>query len=127
MRVVCVSVLLVVILALAGPLQAHHSIPAFWDEQKSITVEGVVKRLKVVNPHSEIVVTVTKNGKQEDWIGVAGIASQMIKAGWTNDTLKVGAAIKIEGAPPRKEGAKGVLVRTITLGDGRVLTSGKID
>src|SRR5262245_7667228 len=98
-------------IALSGSLQAHHSIPTFWDEQKSITVEGVVKLVKIVNPHSEIVITVTKkDGQTEDWIGVSGIASQMIKAGWTNETLKVGTAVKVEGAPPRLQGAKGILV-----------------
>jgi hypothetical protein len=115
-------------LLMTEPIQAHHSIPAFWDEAKSIEISGTVKQMKIVNPHSELRVEVTTaDGSKETWVGVAGLATQMIKAGWTNDTLKAGTAIKVEGAPPKKIGAKGILVRKITLPDGRVLTSGKID
>jgi hypothetical protein len=117
-----------VILLMTAPIQAHHSIPAFWDEAKSIEISGTVKQMKIVNPHSELRVEVTAaDGSKETWVGVAGLATQMIKAGWTNDTLKAGTPIKVEGAPPKKIGAKGILVRKITLPDGRVLTSGKID
>jgi len=121
---------LVVVLTVmtATPILAHHSIPAFWDESKSLELSGIVKNVKVVNPHSELVLEVTTpTGQKETWVGVAGLASQMIKAGWTNETLKAGTLVKVEGAPPRKIGAKGILVRKITMPDGRVLTSGKID
>ena len=122
------AVLTGMILMLSIPLWAHHSISGFWDEASTIEVNGVVKRLRVVNPHAEIVVTVTNaSGQKEDWIGVAGMASQMIKAGWNNDILKVGTEVRLEGAAPRQKGAKGILVRKITLPDGRVLTSGRID
>jgi len=126
---ICTITLVFAAILVAGlPVQAHHSIPAFWDEQKSIEIKGTVKQMKIVNPHSELILEVTgPDGRKSDWIGVAGIASQMIKAGWTNETLKFGTAITVEGAPPRKEGAKGILVRKIILPDGRVLTSGKID
>jgi hypothetical protein len=100
----------------------------YWDDEKIIQISGVVKSMKIVNPHSELIITVTgPNGEKDDWIGVSGQASQMIKAGWTNETLKFGTAVKVEGAPPRKKDAKGILVRKIILPDGRVLTSGKID
>ena len=130
MRVyICAAAAMVgVILMLNVPLQAHHSIPVYWDDKTTIEITGVVKQMKIINPHSELIVTVTAaNGEKEDWIGVSGQATQMIKAGWTNETLKAGTAVKVEGAPPRKQGAKGILVRKITLPDGRVLTSGKID
>jgi hypothetical protein len=116
------------VIMLNVPFLAHHSIPVYWDEDKTIEISGVVKSMKVINPHSELIVTVTgANGEKADWIGVSGQATQMIKAGWTNSTLKAGTAVKVEGAPPRKQGAKGILVRKITLSDGRVLTSGRID
>ena len=126
---ICTSAAIVaVILMLNVSIQAHHSIPVYWDDQKTIQISGVVKQMKIINPHSELIVTVTApNGEKQDWIGVSGQATQMIKAGWTNETLKAGTAVTVEGAPPRKKDAKGILVRKVTLPDGRVLTSGKID
>ena len=125
----CISAALIgLMLMVMTPALAHHSIPAFWDESKSIEINGTVKLLKVVNPHSELVVEVTApNGQRESWLGVGGTATGMIKAGWSNETLKVGVPIKVEGAPPRKVGAKGILIRKITMADGRVLTTGRID
>jgi hypothetical protein len=123
-----VSLTIALAVMLNVTIQAHHSIPVYWDEDKTIEISGVVKSMKVINPHSELIVTVTAaNGQPEDWIGVSGQATQMIRAGWTNATLKAGTPVKVEGAPPRKQGAKGILVRKITLSDGRVLTSGRID
>jgi hypothetical protein len=120
--------MLAFVLLLNVTFHAHHSIPVYWDEDKTIEISGVVKSMKVINPHSELIITVAgPNGQQDDWIGVSGQATQMIKAGWTNATLKAGTPVKVEGAPPRKVGAKGILVRKITLQDGRVLTSGRID
>ena len=108
--------------------QSHHSIPVYWDDEKTIAISGVGKSMKIIKPHSELIITVTgPDGQKDDWIGVSGQASQMIRAGWTNETLKAGTSVKVEGAPPRKKDAKGILVRKITLPDGRVLTSGKID
>lgn len=126
---ICTAAVLVgLILLLNVPFEAHHSIPVYWDDEKTIEINGVVKSMKIINPHSELIITVTgPNGQKDDWIGVSGQASQMIRAGWTNETLKAGAAVKVEGAPPRKKDAKGILVRKITLPDGRVLTSGRID
>lgn len=122
------AILVCVMLTLSVGVQAHHSIPVYWDDKATIEISGVVKSMKVINPHSELIITVTAaNGQKEDWIGVSGQATQMIKAGWTNDILKAGTAIKVKGAPPRKQGAKGILVREVTLPDGRVLTSGRID
>ena len=114
------------VLVLAGVAAwAHHSTPPYWKTNETIEIEGVVKQMKVINPHSELILTVTTpEGQREDWVGVAGTGNRMIKAGWTNETLPVGASVKVVGAPPRREGARGILIREIILEDGRVLTSG---
>jgi hypothetical protein len=122
------ALIVCILLTMSIAVLAHHSIPVYWDDKATIEISGVVKSMKVINPHSELLIIVTNaSGQKEEWTGVSGQATQMIKAGWTNDTLKPGTAIKVKGAPPRKQGAKGILVREITLPDGRVLTSGRID
>jgi hypothetical protein len=116
------------VLLMFVPAVAHHSIPAFYNEKASIEITGIVKQLRVINPHSEILVEVTEaNGQKATWVGVGGPTSPMIAAGWTNDVLPVGTRVRIEGAPARREGAKGLLIRKITLDSGRVLTTGKVD
>ena len=41
------------------PALAHHSFTNFWDLEQTNSVTGVVKSLRLVNPHCELVVTVT--------------------------------------------------------------------
>ena len=51
--VVCSSALL------ACQTFAHHSV-AMFDQQQEIAIDGVVKELELVNPHSWLHITVTK-------------------------------------------------------------------
>ena len=124
-----VSALLAGVIFIPGvPALAHHSIPAFWYPDKSIQVTGVVKEVKIINPHSVFVIEVTEpNGQKADWTGVTASGAAMFRAGWTSETLKIGARVTVEGNPPRKEGAKGILITTFTLPDGRKITPAKID
>ena len=122
------SVLAGVILMLALPVEAHHSTSVYYDTTQTIEINGILKVLRVVNPHASIVVEVTNEaGQKEDWLGVGGFAANMIRVGWTNDTLPLGIPIRVEGAPARQAGAKGLLIRRIILESGRVLTTGNID
>ena len=55
----------------AVPGLAHHSATMF-DEKKTVTVEGVVKKFEYTNPHSWLLVDVTgKDGKVDD-VGIRG-------------------------------------------------------
>ena len=124
-----IAVLLAGLIAIHSvPAQAHHSIPAFWYPDKTIQVTGVVKEIKIINPHSVFVIEVTDpSGQKVDWTGVTASGAAMFRAGWTSETLKVGTKVTVEGNPPRKEGAKGILITSFTLPDGRKITPAKID
>src|SRR5688572_29363097 len=90
------------------PAQAHHSIANFWYESRSIEITGVVKELKLVNLHSQIMVEVTEsNGQKTMWTAVGASRTAMVRAGWSDKTL-LGTKVTIEGAPPRNEGTKGI-------------------
>ena len=118
----------IVLVVLSVPALAHHSIPSFWKEEASITVTGTVKQIRIMNPHSEIQLDVTDpNGQTATWVAIGSSASGMVKAGWKNDVFKVGTKITVEGAPPRREGAKGVLIRTVQGPDGSKFSLRTVD
>ena len=123
------SVLAVVMLVvLSGPVRAHHSLPAYYNIQGNISVTGVLKQVRIANPHSSFLLEVTEpNGQKVTWVAVASNATQMQRAGWTSDTVKVGTTITVEGNPARNEGAKGILVKFFIMPDGRKFSPGKID
>ena len=117
-----------VMVVLSVPAQAHHSIPAFWYPDKTIQVTGVVKEIKIINPHSVFIIEVTEaNGQKTEWTGVTASGAAMFRAGWTSETLKIGSKITVEGNPPRNETAKGILITGFTLPDGRKITPARID
>jgi hypothetical protein len=123
----CLSVVLVgLILVLTVPLYAHHSASSFWHTDRTVSIEGTVKSVKIVNPHPELVVEVTEpNGEKADWyISFSGNASAWIRAGWTDDTLPIGMKVKVEGNPSLREGAKALLSgrEDISNPDGSVIS-----
>ena len=122
--VVCISaVLVVVIFVLSGPARAHHSRPVFYDMDKKITVTGVVTDVRIINPHSTFFFEVTEpNGQKTKWIGTTASGAALARAGWTKDTLKAGTTVTFEGNPPRDASAKGLLIDSFTLPDGKKLT-----
>ena len=120
----CVSVVLAgFLMMLTIPVQGHHSAGNFWYTDRNVEIQGVVKSLKMVNPHPELVVEVTEaNGTKSLWrISGGGNASAMIRAGWKNTTLPLGLMVKVEGHPSRTEGAKALLAGNVTKPDGTVL------
>ena len=117
----------VILIMLAASVQAHHSIPAFYDEGKTISVTGVVKQVKIMNPHSSIVFEGELNGQKGTWLAVMSSGSALARNGWTNDTIKAGTTVTIEGNPARAAGAKGMIVKSITTSDGRTIKPGQVD
>ena len=118
----------VMLVMATASVQAHHSIPAYYDEAKTISVTGVVKAVKIMNPHSSIVVEVAEpNGQKATWLAVMSSGSALGRNGWTNDTIKAGTTITIDGNPARAAGAKGLIVKSITTPDGRTIKPGQVD
>ena len=117
----CVSALMVVLfLTLTVPSFAHHSFNSFWNMDKTVEITGIVKSVKLVNPHANMVVEVTEaNGEKSLWsITSRGSVSALRSAGWKEDTVTVGMKVTIAGNPSRKDGAKGLAAGKITKPDG---------
>lgn len=123
------SVLLAVaVVAATLSVSAHHSFVSFWHMDKTVTITGIVKSVKLVNPHANMVVEVTEaNGQKSDWsITSRGSVSTLRRLGWKEDTVTIGMKVTIEGNPARNEGAKGLAAGKITRPDGSVVSFGAI-
>jgi uncharacterized protein DUF6152 len=106
---------------LAAPfVHAHHSITGEFDNARQVTVEGTVKELRLINPHTYIVVAVQGERGSEDWTLTFGPATKLIRgSGWTESTLAAGDQVTAIGRPARK--GLGVYLARLTKADGTVL------
>src|SRR4026207_298550 len=95
---------LVMFLMLGATTYAHHSFNSFWIMDKTVEITGIVKSVKLVNPHANMVIEVTEaSGEKSLWsITSRGSVSALRAAGWKEDTLTVGMKVKVEGNPSRK-------------------------
>jgi len=129
MKLRVLGVLAGILLILTVPALAHHAFTSFWYMDKTIEITGIVKSIKVVNPHPEMLLEVTEpNGQRSTWSVTATSSGSAIRRAWgvddATDRLPVGTKIKVEGHPSRKEGAKALAAGTITLPDGKQLPFG---
>jgi hypothetical protein len=126
MRLLVSVLLAVTIVMMTVPVSAHHSFTSFWDPNKTVAITGLVKSVKLVNPHANMVVEVTEaNGQKSDWsITSKGSVSALRQAGWKEDTVTIGMKVTVEGNPSRNEGAKGLAAGKITRPDGSVVWFG---
>lgn len=100
--------------------QAHHSF-ALFDISKSATVEGVVKDVQWLNPHTWIDVTVLDaNNVESVWAFEGPGPNMLYREGWTKDMLKPGDRITLTIFPMR-DGSKGGAVREIKLPNGNTM------
>jgi hypothetical protein len=85
----------------AGAALAHRSF-AMFDKANPLELEGVVKQLKYVSPHSFILLEVKdKDGGVTIW-NLEGVApSGLARKGWSKATLKPGDEIKLTIDPLR--------------------------
>ena len=78
---------------------AHHASRQVY-EGKSITLMGVVTDYEWANPHSVLSVAVKdENGNVEQWHAEILPPTEMLRAGWTKESLKPGDEVTLTGRP----------------------------
>jgi hypothetical protein len=113
---------LLLALAVAAPLVAHHS-TAMYDMQNPVTVTGVVKRFEWTNPHAFVFLEVKdQQGNAVEWEVEMMSLNHLRGYGWTRSTVKPGDVISCTGGAA-KSGATSMISSYMKLADGRSMKS----
>ena len=116
---VITSIVLTGMFAAVPSFMAHHS-SAMFDQTKTITVEGVVKKWELTNPHSWLWVEVKeKNGKTVIWGFEAEGPSTLQRAGIHPTDFKVGTMLTITGNPMKNGEKEAIWLSAVRTADGK--------
>jgi hypothetical protein len=111
------------VLMLAGPVLAHHSVQAQFDIHKTFTVSGTVAKVEWINPHSYLTINVKNgDGKTEKWAFELGGPGALRRAGMSREDrggLKPGDEVTASGLAA-KDGSTTGFLQELKLADGRV-------
>ena len=102
MRPIVRMAVLAVFVASGIPAAAHHSNPHYFDMDKAMTLEGVVLRVRWINPHI-ILYLQSKNakGEQETWVVHGSSPSNAVRQVGLKDRLQPGISVVARAYPSR--------------------------
>jgi hypothetical protein len=85
----------------AIPLAAQPPYAATYDSARHVSLKGVVTRIDWVNPHAFFLLEVRDGGAVTNWAVEFGDPLELERSGWKPDSLHIGDAVTVEGAPAR--------------------------
>jgi hypothetical protein len=90
-----------VIATMASDAYAHHSHPYFYDQCKTVTIEGRVEKVEWKDPHTWVVVRVDYGAAYTvDWNSLSALTRDGV-IGSANTALVFGARVAVSGNPIR--------------------------
>lgn len=102
---------------LGGYASAHHS-TAMYDATKPLTLRGVVKQFRWINPHVFVFVSVEAPAGEEPpvWVFEASSPGNLTRLGWSRQSLPAGERVAVTFNPIR-DGSNAGLCRKVDLLD----------
>jgi|SRR5829696_3363288 len=114
----------VLALAAAPVLSAHHSFAAEFDVNRPVTLTGTVTRVEWGNPHIWVYLDVKDDrGIAQPWQCEGGAPNTLTRNGWSKASVKANESITIEGFLA-KDGSKTCNLRLVKMADGRGVFAG---
>jgi hypothetical protein len=107
---------LVLVLVLAsGPLvSGHHSFPAHYFEEQSVTVQGTLVEFEYSAPHAWVHLSATDDsGAARKYSAEWSNPNRLSRDGITRDTLKAGDYVIVSGSPGRNAGENRIHLKRI--------------
>jgi Family of unknown function (DUF6152) len=93
----------------ASPSLAHHS-GVMFDQERRITLSGMVKQFQWTNPHCWIQVIADGADPKTEWSVQMGAPTELFRGGWRRGTLKAGDRIRVVIHPARGDVKAGMFV-----------------
>ena len=108
---------------LTALLDAHHSATPVYNVETTISISGVVRSFRFVNPHSMMMLEVKDpSGKVVLWtVEFPGVLN-LSEAGWTAKSVAVGESVTVTGNPTHSASPR-IFFRRIQKADGTQLFS----
>jgi hypothetical protein len=110
--------LALLLIVLTAPVAGAHHSAAAMDFANTVEIEGIVKEIQVVNPHTKFVLEVTDDRGTRDIEFEAHSRNNVYRAGYRDGIVEVGDKIKATIAPMR-DGSDGGYVTGFETADGR--------
>jgi hypothetical protein len=100
-------------------LRAHHS-SAMYDQQRTVSLHGVVTQFRWTNPHVSMTIKTDARGGHDGelWIVEATSPGNLSREGWTRTSVRVDDRVEVVAAPLR-DGGHGGYCRSVTLTNTR--------
>ena len=101
-RILTAGLAILVLLASAGSLIAHHALINF-DTTKAVRVKGTIVRFHQINPHSFIYLEQKGSGGQtQRWAIEGPSVMQLTRRGFAKEALKFGDEVEVCGYLPKE-------------------------
>ena len=109
------SLSLVLGIAVSGKAAyAHHSIAGMYENNRQVTIEGVVSQFQFINPHPFVIVEVkTPTGGAQQWKLEMDNRSELVDAGMTSQSRKRGDRVVVTCSLIRPPQSQALYIRRL--------------
>ena len=85
-----------------APVSAHHSFSAYYFEDQSVSLQGVIQEFQLRSPHATLIFTSPDGeGRSRTYSAEWSSPRRLTRNGVTKDTLMPGDEVVVTGSPGR--------------------------